>query len=450
MRSIRPGRASAIVTGAVLAAVAVAVGSGLPAGAGPPGGFSSYGVLARADAATFEFVDTSAPAVPEGQVLFVSPATSQALVDSAGQSVAFASAPYPGEVIAAGPSMVNGFLPQGVPPLPPYPFIVSTSYPGAPSAEQVQGPTRVAAESAENDSRSSAVVGVAAGAPSVASAQARSAVARDAETDTLTAQAESRIDGLFVDPMLVIGEISSRAVLTARPGGEPTKETSFSVGTITVAGTTIGLTDDGFKLGPGALPGQDLSSLMAVLHDAGITLTFLPARETPTSVDSAGLAVSYDRDDPNAGRVRATVTLGRVRAQVNSVSGTVDVPADVASGGLPAETVAPVPPPAEPFGGGDVPEAPVEDANAGWDAAPTLERPGGGSASTAAPAPRPEPGVSEGRSGLPLAAPVGAAFQPPPGPRAGRFYASLLGAGVVLVIGTGLFSRRGLGQRGGR
>ena len=60
--------------------------------------------------------------------------TAQATVDGFGTSRAFASYPYPGDTVVAGPGLLKG---NGAPPqIPDYPLIVQTSYPSATSASR--------------------------------------------------------------------------------------------------------------------------------------------------------------------------------------------------------------------------------------------------------------------------------------------------------------------------
>ena len=307
---------------AVAMAGFVTAGFGVRAGASDAGEttLATYQVLARADAFTVEMVDSSAPAVPGGEVVKASPATSQSVVNSLGQSVGFASAPYPGDFIISGPGTFNGVRPPGAPELPYYPFVAYSSFPGEPKAEAAQGPYRLKATSEHFASAAEAEMAAAGnGQPAIARAFASTKSVVDSATGELTALADSTMDGLAIGP-LIIGHVAGHAKMVAGPGQNPSKETAFSVGTVTIAGTTVGFTDKGLQMAGGAAAVPDISALSETLSTAGITLTYVPSTQTPTSIESAGLAVGYNGQIPGQGPRRFVVTLGRVRAEVASTT----------------------------------------------------------------------------------------------------------------------------------
>ena len=284
-----------------------------PAVSVPPG---TYRILARADAMRVQFTDPGAPAIPQGRILNASPSTAQALVDSTGVSEGFAAAPTPGEEVAALPLVVNGLTAGQAPPLPGYPFVVNSTYPGVPSQQEAQGPYSVSSVSDENTTTAAARIGVLTeGATRLGSSNANVSSVRDPATGTITATADASTDGLQLSPLITLGEISAHVQLVAEPGKAPTVEKSFSVGSLTVAGVRLGLTDKGLEGIPGlALSNIDLSILNGALKQANLSIEYLPGEETPTSVDSGGLAITFAQDLPSQGLVNTTVTLGRVMA----------------------------------------------------------------------------------------------------------------------------------------
>ena len=298
--------------------------STLAAASSDPLTSGEFAVSARADAWRITVVDPAAPAVPAGQpAVENTPASAQATLDSLGTSAGFASAPYPGDLAASAPGLVNGVGSGSMPPLPDYPFIVASSYPNAPSAEQTNGPYSIRSTSDEDGTRAAAHVAVAYGSPTIGSAQATSSAIRDAAAGMVRAQAGSAILGFSLGPTLTIGEISGHAEIDAEPGKKPVKRSTFSVGSVTIAGVTVGFGNKGIQPGQGTIPGQNLTLLTDQLRQSGIVLTYLPASETDSSVDSAGLAVEVVREFPGRGKVTTTYILGRVRAsaQASAVTG---------------------------------------------------------------------------------------------------------------------------------
>ena len=282
---------------------------------------TSFTVRARADALAVQVIDPAAPLFPAGEITYATPATAQAVVDSVGESTAFASSPYPGDALAGLPSLVNGFAGNGgFPPLPAYPFLAASSYPRTPTSDQTQGPYRISATSAPTTSTGSAQIGVLT-APAIAAVRATATATVDPATGRMTALANDTIDALAIGPLLTIGDVSAYARVVSTPGQAPLKQTSFSVGTITIGGVTVGFTDKGLQVGTGTVPGVSPDALNALLRSAGVTLTYLPAVQTPTSIESAGLAVTWARAVPSQGVVTVTITLGRVLVQTTYASG---------------------------------------------------------------------------------------------------------------------------------
>ena len=272
MRFASPSRRR---TARFLLAVSVVIGVG---GVGPLASGAdqtvTFTVAARADAMSVEAVDAQAPVVPGGQVFFASPSSTQALVDSVGTSAGFASAPYPGDTAATGAGTVSGFTGT---PVPAYPFYVTSSWPTAPSAANASGPFSVESKSSAADTVARAHVQFPPGDANAAAftSEAASTAGRQAGSGALVAEATTLVQGLSVGPDLAIGTIAARARLSGAPGAKPAKETSFSVGTITFAGATFGLTDKGFQP-VGAIPTVAPTD---ELKAQGITLRFLPARD---------------------------------------------------------------------------------------------------------------------------------------------------------------------------
>jgi hypothetical protein len=295
---------------------------------------TNFTVTAVADALSVEvntgLLGNTFPLVPAGQPTdFSSSSSAQAVLDSLGNDSGFASAPYLGSFVNSLPGTVNGIGVPGaqpgigaVPPLPAIPGIVTSSYPGSQSAQQIQGPFGISSQSDPNGTSADARIGLVSSGPSVVSSTATSVARMDPSTGTMTAQADSALNSLRISDLLSLGDVTAHAKLTAAPGQPPAKESSFHIG-LTIAGIPVGLTDKGLVPGSGGVPGLDLSSLNKLLSAAGIGLQFLPSKQTATSIDSAGLQITLNQTLPVQGPVNTVLTFGHVMASL--------VPGDVAS-----------------------------------------------------------------------------------------------------------------------
>jgi hypothetical protein len=280
-------------------------------------GFSgSYSLTARADALIVEIVDKSAPLVPGGQLLFASPATAQTTVDSLGNSQAFASAPYPGDFLANLTGTVNGLLAGQAPPVPPYPFIVASNYPTTPSSTASVGPYVLDVKSAASASNSQAKMGALTGDPAVASSVATSLVSENPD-GSASAEASDSVQLVAIGNLIQLGRVTAHAKVTVGPDGTVSKSSELNLGSLTVAGIQVGLTDKGLVLAGSATPlsAAPIEHLLAAAH---IGMSYVPKTETARSIRSAGLAVTYTTNVPGQGPVTVTVTYGQVSASADS------------------------------------------------------------------------------------------------------------------------------------
>jgi hypothetical protein len=118
--------------------------------------------------------------------------------------------------------------------------------------------------------------------------------------------------------VLKIMNVESHATVAAAPGTDkPTMTSSFEVGTMTVGGVKVGVTDKGFVVGPAANPRPDLGPLKPVLAAAGMAIEFLPAETTATGITSAGFRITAKQTFPVQGPVQETWTMGRVKASLD-------------------------------------------------------------------------------------------------------------------------------------
>jgi hypothetical protein len=294
----------------------------------PPDAFG-FSLQASADAFKMD-VETGLfggafPLVPADEPpLSGSAAHTEAAFDDLGNNDSLASAPYPGAFAVGMPGTFRAVSRPGgqpgigqAPPLPDWPFVVSSTYPGREESIQANGPYRISATSGPAGSMAAAKVGVL-GPASVLSPASRSNAAWDAKAGTFVAEADSSFAALRLDPVLELADVEAHVALTAAPGADkPAMTSSFEVGTMTVAGVKVGVTDKGFLVGPNAQPRPDLGPLAGALSPAGITIEFLPAETTPKGIRSAGMRITSTQDFPVQGPVKQTWTAGRVSASLD-------------------------------------------------------------------------------------------------------------------------------------
>jgi hypothetical protein len=255
-----------------------------------------------------EIDDKGAPLVPGGQLIFLSPATAQSTVDSLGNSQAFASAPYPGDFLANLVGTVNGLLAGQAPTVPPYPSIVTSNDPTTPSSNASLGPYVLDATSAASTSQSQAKIGALTGDPAIASSIATSQVTENPD-GSATAEANDSIQVIGISNLVQVGHVTAHAKVTIGPDGTITKSSELDLGSLTIAGIQVALTDKGLSLAGSGIPlsAAPISYLLSAAH---IGLTCLPNTETAASIRSAGLAVTYTTNVPSQGQVTLTVTYG--------------------------------------------------------------------------------------------------------------------------------------------
>lgn len=347
------------LTAGLAAGAAGMIGGSTAHAALDPG--SQYKLSARADAMAIEYLNTAAPVFGENAIVYGTPATAIATFDSVGQSNALAAAPYPGDIMIGlpdnGKGVVAGF---GGPAelFPTYPFVVTSSHPIKPDSVQDQSGNRLVAHSDQHASRGEARSGLITGDVLAAlQAQASSDVSVDDATGKLLAAADSRLDAFKLTEKLQIGQSTAHAKITREAGQAVVKESSFTIGSITVLGTSISYSDRGFQVGDQSPPSeQPPAGFFDSLKSAGITIEFLPATGTDTSIESAGLRISQVQQLGPATQ-RISFTIGHVSASIDGEAtlgrdGLFDtLPASNSSGPV---SGAAEPPPAVPPGAGTV------------------------------------------------------------------------------------------------
>lgn len=415
------------------------------AGADEAGPAEEFTMTARADTFAFQFIETATPAAPGGEVFDASPSTAQALLDSVGRSEGYAAAPTPGSFFATLPSNGNGVVAGlGIPfAFPDYPFYANSSHPVKPSADTTVGPFHAKAESDQLHSTGEASSGGPTGdAGAFMSSRATAAVRTDPGTGVRRANANSRFDGFTTEP-LALGQSLASADLTQSPGQAPAKTSSFTVASFTIAGVQVAMTDKGFKLGDQAPPTVDLATLMSVLGQAGITVEFIPARETATSIDSAGMRITRAGKDPNGTEHKVSLVIGRVSAAIQASS------APVLDASIPVVEAAPDPP--APAGDTSPVALPVTGSTpANLGSVGSVSSPPGVPAGSFGAGPVTAPsGSAESAVALPAASPAMQLASPlsipaQRGPDTSGFYVALLVAGLLMTAGSRLVAATGV------
>jgi hypothetical protein len=133
---------------------------------------------------------------------------------------------------------------------------------------------------------------------------------------TATAEPSDSIRLVAIGTLIHLGQVTAHAKVAVASDGKVTKSSELVVGSLTVAGIQVGLTDKGLVLaGSTLLSAAPIQHLLAAAH---VGLTYLPKAETNTSIRSAGLAVTYTTNVPGQGPVTVTVTYGQVSAAAES------------------------------------------------------------------------------------------------------------------------------------
>ena len=168
LRTRSVGKRALLLLGgsALLAPAVLTVATSVAGGAGAPAQPSSYEAVASAEGVRFTF---GAPGfVAVDTFIDGGGPVSQSVIDGLGNSRAFASLPYPGDLAISGPGLLAGLT--GLPSPPPYPFYVSSSHPTTPEAKLAQPGYSLLAKSTEASSEGSTMTGGGSGSGASASA----------------------------------------------------------------------------------------------------------------------------------------------------------------------------------------------------------------------------------------------------------------------------------------
>ena len=364
-RALRLAGASGLV-----GVVVLGLGASVAESAEAPGQASSYEGVASAEGFRFSFgapgfaaVDTFADG--GGPV-------SQSVIDGLGNSRAFASLPYPGDLAISGPGLVAGLT--GLPSPPAYPFYVSSSHPTTPEAKVAQPGYELAATSGEQSSKGSTVTGggSADGKSAIGKTVTVADASRDAASGTVAAVATGTADLIDIGGVLRVAQVDALAKVTRSPGAEPAREATFVVNGVTIAGQAVGFSEKGFTLAGTNTPLPKDNPLLQALAQAKITVQYLARVDNPDGVVSPGLVVRQEQATPGGptlvfryvfGQMAASATASGSPASIGDALPTLDTgPSESEVGGLPASTATPALP--DPSRGTNFPAAGTADTGA--------------------------------------------------------------------------------------
>jgi hypothetical protein len=318
----RPRQATAIGAAALLFAGM----SGVAAPAAFAARADVYTINIMSSGMAIQFHDPNLVLQPDVQL---GPYTALADLDNLGQSTAQAGAPFLGEYVGPLVGHFNGLGAGQIPPFPPVPGEVRSSYPGQPDDAQRNGGYAIEAKSTGSESTGTVSLGAAPPGSSHATLFSIAHALVD-EQGALNAVGSSGVDLLNLGGVLDIGRVASSITMTQSGSGEPTFLTTTDIGTITVSCQKYGLDETG-KTGGGTNSGafaDQVNQATQALAASGLSIRYLPAgvtyrpgTRTVDSVRSGAVEVSYQHDVPTQGLVVNTLTLGYV--QISATSQTV-------------------------------------------------------------------------------------------------------------------------------
>jgi hypothetical protein len=267
---------------------------GLVAGAvqlahGPAQAAGAYGATANASGLLSTTQDPQH--FPVGAVIEGDGPIAQAALSSTGQSNGFASFPYPGAFFLSLPGLAAS---QGAPETPPYPLYVESNASLKPKDEVKQPGLSLTSQSTPDASTARAAAGQSSEQANVGSATATANVNADKTAGTVLSEASSDTEMLSAGP-LRIGRILADAKASHNSAGGLKRSSGLQLFDVTVNGVTYGLSDKGFSTGSNTSP-LPANPVTEQLAKAGISVTYLAAKEVPDGVMSPGLRIEINNE----------------------------------------------------------------------------------------------------------------------------------------------------------
>ena len=311
----RSRRLLGVAAVSVVAAVVVALPS-----AGASGFDGSFNAEASAEGTRTTLI---VPGVTVVKALVDAGSTStQATLNNLGESRAFASIPYPGELAIVGPGTVAGAT-NGQINVPNYPLYAWSDHPARPGQEVGDGPYEMRAESDELSSSAQANAGLRSEDVGQAGSS-RTASSITSEGEAVTATATSETSGFKVGP-LEIGQVVSVAETVLDSGGTLKRKADTKVAGVSVAGNPVELTPAGVNAGGNASPPPDFKALNEAVKPAGLRVEVVPATETETGVVAPAVRVTQQLQEGS----EIVYQLGSAAAFVSGTAGGGTSPDDI-------------------------------------------------------------------------------------------------------------------------
>jgi len=304
---MRPVRLNQRRAFALLAAVGGLTAMPLAAGASPlrapadSGGASTWAATAAADGARIGVVVKDFLVVSD--VVDVGGPAAQSVLNGFGDSKAYAAYPYPGEIALTAHGLSQGAVPN-------YPLIAQSN-PTQQKKDVDAGPVHLHAESADDQSAASAQSSNGSGDFAAGTTRSSATTAHDPDSGTVTSDAESTIESISIKGVLSIGRVHSHARMVSEPGSPAQRVADTQLVDVMVGGQEVGVTDKGLVLAGSDTPLPPDSTANALLSSAGITVHYLTATKTPTSLVAPGLSVSAVEDVPGVGETTVTYVFGQ-------------------------------------------------------------------------------------------------------------------------------------------
>lgn len=235
----------------------------------------------------------------------------QAALDSVGESTAFASVPYPGELVVSAPGLIGVATGRSV---PGYPFFVSSQHPSDPKKDVDVPGYRLHAASTLKESAAEAQTGVTGQSSSRGTAAAR--VASSNGDVVANAESTSEMQG----EAFTLSRTRSTARVVRAASGKVTRTSSLEVGELSVGGVDVGVYESGLVVGGTTIPLNGLDTVTDVVARGGVTVRFLPATRSKNGIVSAGLEITTSSKLPNGAVAKVTHVVGRSSASAEATT----------------------------------------------------------------------------------------------------------------------------------
>jgi hypothetical protein len=239
----------------------------------------------------------------------------QSCVDYAvGESMGFASNPYPGDTVVVSVPLARGVTGA---PVPDYPAYAASRYPSVEKSEVDQPGYSLHARSSKVSSQARARSGADQDSADAGATEVSAESLVDPKARTSTARSRSHTQPLTINDVLLLGDVRSTALATAGADGRVARSSELRIGRSQVAGQVVEITPAGVKTAgqTSPLPGDDPAE---VLQAAGVQIRYLTEEKTSRGVLSAGIEV-IARQQVEGTAVTVHYTFGRAFAAAAEV-----------------------------------------------------------------------------------------------------------------------------------